>query len=73
MILKRIAQLAGARTLFNGSFSALARPPPNYEGHIPLNLPERGLLAVGSAIGSLLNPRRGGKPSNQTPNCASTN
>lgn len=48
--------------LFNGYFSALARPPPNYEGHIPLNPPERAILAVGSAIGALLNPRRGGKP-----------
>lgn len=62
MILKRIVQLVGARTLFNGYFSALARPPPNYEGHIPLNPPERAILAVGSAIGALLNPRRGGKP-----------
>ncbi|PGH34816.1 ubiquinone biosynthesis protein COQ4, mitochondrial [[Emmonsia] crescens] len=40
-------------------FSALNRPPPNYPGHIPLTTIERGALAVGSAIGSLLNPRRG--------------
>lgn len=60
MILKRIAQLVGPRTLFRGPFSVLARPPPNYEGHVPLNIPERGMLAVGSAIGSLINPRRGG-------------
>ncbi len=42
------------------SFSVLDRPPPNYEGHIPLTTPERGALAVGSAVMSLLNPRRGG-------------
>lgn len=65
MILKRIVQLVGARSLFNGSFSALARPPPNYEGHVPLNPPERAILAIGSAFGALMNPRRGGKFSSQ--------
>ncbi|PGG97311.1 ubiquinone biosynthesis protein COQ4, mitochondrial [Helicocarpus griseus UAMH5409] len=40
-------------------FSALNRPLPNYPDHIPLTAIERGALAVGSAIGSLLNPRRG--------------
>ncbi|OJD28572.1 ubiquinone biosynthesis protein COQ4, mitochondrial [Blastomyces percursus] len=40
-------------------FSALNRPRPNYAGHIPLTTIERGALAIGSAIGSLLNPRRG--------------
>ncbi|KAG0642940.1 coenzyme Q biosynthesis protein Coq4-domain-containing protein [Tuber brumale] len=39
-------------------FTSLSRPPPNYEGHVPLTIPERGLLAVGSAVMSLLNPRR---------------
>lgn len=35
---------------------------PAYEGHIPLNLVENAFLAVGSAVASLANPRRGGKP-----------
>ncbi|KKA17077.1 Ubiquinone biosynthesis protein coq4, mitochondrial Precursor [Rasamsonia emersonii CBS 393.64] len=41
------------------AFSVLNRPPPNYPGHVPLTFVERGALAVGSAVGSLLNPRRG--------------
>ena len=41
-------------------FSVLNRPPPNYEGHVPLNAFERGTLAAGSAVMSLVNPRRGG-------------
>lgn len=41
-------------------FSVLNRPPPKYPGHIPLTHVERGALAIGSAVGSLLNPRRGG-------------
>ncbi|KAL8823187.1 MAG: hypothetical protein Q9191_006087 [Dirinaria sp. TL-2023a] len=40
-------------------FSVLNRPPPNYPGHVPLTNLERGALAAGSAIMSLLNPRRG--------------
>ncbi|KAK5124332.1 Ubiquinone biosynthesis protein [Meristemomyces frigidus] len=36
----------------------LARPPPAYPGHIPLTRLERTTLALGSAIGSLFNPRR---------------
>lgn len=40
--------------------SALQRKRPNYEGHIPLNIPEKIMLTFGSAIGSVLNPRRGG-------------
>ena len=40
-------------------FSVLNRPPPNYPGHVALTNIERGSLAIGSAIGSLLNPRRG--------------
>ncbi|KAJ5377733.1 uncharacterized protein N7496_005142 [Penicillium cataractarum] len=39
-------------------FSNLNRPQPNYPGHVPLTTIERGALAVGSAIGSLINPRR---------------
>jgi ubiquinone biosynthesis protein COQ4 len=42
------------------SFSVLNRPPPNYEGHVPLTRIEQAGLAVGSAVISLLNPRRGG-------------
>ena len=41
------------------SFSVLRRPPPNYPGHVPLTVFERGALAVGSAVASLINPRRG--------------
>jgi ubiquinone biosynthesis protein COQ4 len=41
-------------------FSVLNRPPPNYPGHVPLTTIERGALAVGSALGSLINPRRAG-------------
>ncbi|RAL10565.1 ubiquinone biosynthesis protein COQ4, partial [Aspergillus homomorphus CBS 101889] len=40
------------------SFSAWNRPPPNYPGHVPLTFVERGALAVGSAFGALINPRR---------------
>ncbi|KAL8798429.1 MAG: hypothetical protein Q9182_006672 [Xanthomendoza sp. 2 TL-2023] len=40
-------------------FSILNRPPPNYAGHVPLTLIERSALAVGSALTSLFNPRRG--------------
>ncbi|XRM43202.1 Ubiquinone biosynthesis protein [Aspergillus tubingensis] len=39
-------------------FSGFNRPPPNYPGHVPLNFVERGALAIGSAVGSLINPRR---------------
>ena len=38
----------------------LKRPPPHYAGHVPLNVFERGAVAAGSAVMSLLNPRRGG-------------
>lgn len=44
----------------NRSFSVLNRPLPHYEGHVPLTWVENGALAVGSAVMSLLNPRRGG-------------
>jgi hypothetical protein len=50
-------------------FSVLNRPPPNYEGHIPLTVAERLGLALGSGLGSFLDPRRGGihvfQPSDQ--------
>jgi len=41
------------------SFSVLSRPLPNYPNHVPLTVTERVALAAGSAITSLLNPRRG--------------
>ena len=44
------------------AFSVLARPPPNYPGHVPLTVPERILLGAGSAVLSLFNPRRAGNP-----------
>ena len=47
---------------FAKPFSVLNRPPPNYADHVPLNAFERGTLAVGSAVMSLWNPRRGGMP-----------
>ena len=39
----------------------LNRPPPNYDGHVPLTTIERIALAAGSAVVSLWNPRRGGR------------
>ena len=51
----RVAIVRSARP-----FSVLNRPPPKYEGHVPLNALERVTLAAGSAVMSLLNPRRGG-------------
>ncbi|RFU28138.1 hypothetical protein B7463_g8199, partial [Scytalidium lignicola] len=39
-------------------FSILNRPPPSYEGHVPLTRVEKAGLAVGSAVMSLFNPRR---------------
>ena len=53
----RVAAVASAR-----GFSVLNRPPSQYRGHVPLNTLERGALAAGSAIISVLNPRRAGKP-----------
>jgi ubiquinone biosynthesis protein COQ4 len=43
------------------SFSVLSRPPPNYEGHIPVTVTERLGLALGSGLGSFIDPRRAGK------------
>ncbi|KAF4840308.1 Ubiquinone biosynthesis protein coq4 [Colletotrichum siamense] len=39
-------------------FSVLNRPPPNYEGHVPLNRIEKVSLAIGAGIWSLLSPYR---------------
>ena len=41
-------------------FSVLDRPPPKYNGHVPLTNTERGVLAFGSALTALLDPRRHG-------------
>lgn len=52
-------------------FSVLNRPPPNYEGHIPLTRTERLGLALGSGLLSFLDPRRGGNipiPPTHVPN-----
>ena len=43
------------------AFSVLHRPPPNYEGHVPLTGWERGSVAIGSAVMSMMNPYRAGK------------
>ena len=51
-------------------FSVLNRPAPNYPGHVPLTGIEKAGLAVGSAVMSLLNPYRHGKPHFQHPNSA---
>ncbi|KAF2426476.1 coenzyme Q biosynthesis protein Coq4 [Tothia fuscella] len=40
------------------SFSVLNRPPPNYEGHVPLTRVERAGLAFGSALWSFFDPTR---------------
>ncbi|KAM0665049.1 hypothetical protein MY8738_006435 [Beauveria namnaoensis] len=40
------------------AFSVLNRPPPNYEGHVPLTRIERAGLALGSGVMSLINPYR---------------
>ena len=62
---KFIAVLPPSVRLSNRSskqtFSVLHRPSPNYNGHVPLTILERGAIAAGSAIMSLVNPRRGGK------------
>ncbi|PVI06501.1 ubiquinone biosynthesis protein COQ4, mitochondrial [Periconia macrospinosa] len=58
-----IAQRSIAQTLIlpasSRHFSVLNRPPPNYEGHIPLTRTERLGLAFGSGLLSFLDPRRG--------------
>ncbi|KAI7232059.1 Ubiquinone biosynthesis protein COQ4 [Hortaea werneckii] len=45
-------------TLRVRTFSILSRPTPNYPGHVPLTLLERGAMAVGSALGAIRNPYR---------------
>jgi ubiquinone biosynthesis protein COQ4 len=47
----------------NRTFSVLNRPPPNYEGHVPLTRIERAGLAAGSALWSFFDPTRAGNAS----------
>lgn len=46
--------------LYARSFSVLNRPSPTYEGHVPLTVTERLGLALGSGVGSFIDPRRAG-------------
>ncbi|KAL4939047.1 hypothetical protein BDV06DRAFT_214594 [Aspergillus oleicola] len=46
------------QALHSRSFSGANRPPPKYPHHVPLGFFEKKFLAVGSAVGALLNPRR---------------
>jgi ubiquinone biosynthesis protein COQ4 len=46
---------------YSRSFSSYNRPSPKYPHHVPLGFFEKGFLAVGSAVGALLNPRRAGQ------------
>lgn len=58
------APLSIARTVSSQNFVAtrsLGSKVPAYEGHIPVNWFENGVLAVGSAFMSLADPRRGGE------------
>ncbi|KAL1305972.1 hypothetical protein AAFC00_004109 [Neodothiora populina] len=52
------AHLFACPTAHNQPFSVLRRPPPNYPGHVPLTMIERVGLAVGSAVGSMVNHHR---------------
>lgn len=63
-VLKTLLPAAASST-----FTATNRPAPNYPGHVPLTTVERIGMAVGSAVGSFLDPRRGGalsSPASQT-------
>ena len=59
---------ATQRTFLSSTFCRNTRPrfyarsinTPAYEGHIPVNWFENAFLAVGSAVMSLVDPRRGG-------------
>jgi ubiquinone biosynthesis protein COQ4 len=44
----------------NAGYARSINTPPAYEGHIPVNWFENAFLAVGSAVMSLVDPRRGG-------------
>ena len=49
-----------ARSFGNVSRTRSVITTPAYEGHIPLGWFENGFLALGSAVMSLVDPRRGG-------------
>jgi ubiquinone biosynthesis protein COQ4 len=65
---RRVASLLTARVAFSNVPPATVSQPrrnvsqPAYDGHIPLNWAENAFLAVGSAVMSLMDPRRGGVP-----------
>jgi len=62
----RIARPLAARVAFSNVLPAAVFyqrrhvAQPAYDGHIPLNWAENAFLAVGSAVMSLLDPRRAG-------------
>jgi ubiquinone biosynthesis protein COQ4 len=63
---RRVAGPLAARVAFSNVLPAAVFQPrrnvsqPAYDGHIPLNWAENAFLAVGSAVMSLMDPRRGG-------------
>ena len=63
---RRLASPLAARVTFSNVLPAAVFQQrrnvsqPAYDGHIPLNWAENAFLAVGSAVMSLLDPRRGG-------------
>ena len=63
---RRLASPLAARVAFSNVLPAAVFQQrrnvsqPAYDGHIPLNWAENAFLAVGSAVMSLLDPRRGG-------------
>lgn len=60
--LRGTSQLVPRQALRSNVFKLSARyvTKPAYEEHIPLNWAENAFLAVGSAVMSLVDPRRGG-------------
>ena len=50
---------AWSRLTLNAGYARSINTPA-YEGHIPVNCFENAFLAVGSAVMSLVDPRRGG-------------
>jgi len=57
----RHAPLLGAATVRMPHQARFINTQPAYPGHIPLNRFENAVLAVGSAVMSLADPRRGGE------------
>lgn len=48
-------------------FSLLNRPPPKYDGHVPLTNTEKAALGIGAAVGAFFDPRRAGELALITP------